>query len=58
MFFRGTTQSKGSGIGLYIVKETINKLNGSIEVVSKENEGTSFEIELPNELTMVKTSTK
>src|SRR5690606_29630127 len=26
MFFRGTDQSKGSGLGLYIVKETIDKI--------------------------------
>ena len=30
MFFRGTVRSKGAGLGLYIVKETINKLNGRI----------------------------
>lgn len=56
MFFRGTTQSKGSGIGLYIVKETIEKLNGSINVISTEGEGTSFEIELPNEFSTIKTT--
>ncbi len=50
MFFRGTTQSKGSGIGLYIVKETVEKLNGTIDVNSIENKGTMFEISLPNEL--------
>ena len=56
MFFRGTTQSKGSGIGLYIVKETVEKLNGTIEVISKENEGANFVIELPNEFTRIKNS--
>jgi two-component system sensor histidine kinase/response regulator len=49
MFYRGTSQSTGSGIGLYIVKETLDKLSGKIEVISEENEGTCFEIQIPNE---------
>lgn len=48
MFYRANTQSSGSGIGLYIVKETVNKLEGSIAIESKEGEGTKFEIILPN----------
>ncbi|HSZ26353.1 MAG TPA: hybrid sensor histidine kinase/response regulator [Cytophagaceae bacterium] len=51
MFFRATTQSSGSGIGLYIVKETLEKLNGKIELFSEEGEGTCFELEIPNEMT-------
>lgn len=47
MFFRGTTISKGSGLGLYIVKEIINKLKGTLELTSKVNEGTHFCISLP-----------
>ena len=39
--------SKGSGLGLYIVKETVDKLQGKIDVVSKLNQGTTFTIELP-----------
>jgi len=50
MFYRGTSQSTGSGIGLYIVKETLEKIEGKIIVRSTENEGTSFEIEIPNEI--------
>jgi PAS domain S-box-containing protein len=34
MFFRGTEKSDGSGLGLYIVKQTIEKLGGSIAVES------------------------
>ncbi len=49
MFFQAARESSGSGLGLYIVKETINKLNGSIKVRSKVNEGASFELILPNE---------
>jgi signal transduction histidine kinase/ligand-binding sensor domain-containing protein len=47
MFHRGSEQSKGSGIGLYIVKETVTKLGGSITVKSKLGEGSTFEVILP-----------
>lgn len=47
MFFRGTTISKGSGLGLYIVKNAVKKLNGAIRLESKEGEGTRFWINLP-----------
>ena len=44
MFFRGTEISVGSGLGLYIVKEMVNKLGGSIELESSLNKGTKFTI--------------
>jgi signal transduction histidine kinase len=47
MFYRGTETSKGSGLGLYIVKETIEKMNGSIRVESEEGVGTSFTVTIP-----------
>ena len=47
MFHRATEKSSGSGIGLYIVKETIDKLKGQIEVQSKPGEGTTFNIHIP-----------
>src|SRR3546814_12319416 len=36
MFYRGTFQSKGSGLGLYIVKETVAKMNGTVLMRSEE----------------------
>ncbi|MBL0743973.1 sensor histidine kinase [Chryseolinea lacunae] len=48
MFFRANADSKGSGLGLYIVKGAIEKLEGTIQVQSKLGEGTSFTIEVPN----------
>lgn len=48
MFFRATADSKGSGLGLYIVKSTVEKLGGTISMTSKFGEGTIFEIEIPN----------
>lgn len=38
---------QGSGIGLYLVKNQIEKNNGSISVQSRPNEGTKFTIHLP-----------
>jgi signal transduction histidine kinase len=48
MFSRGTTKSNGAGLGLYITKEVVNKLQGAIELSSQPNEGTRFIISLPN----------
>ncbi|GAB4487472.1 MAG: hypothetical protein OHK0045_07960 [Raineya sp.] len=53
MFYRASYDSKGSGLGLYIVKETINKLGGQISVHSELGEGTKFEIVLPNQISSV-----
>ena len=48
MFFRATERSEGAGLGLYIVKETVDKLGGSITTSSTLGIGTTFKIELPN----------
>jgi signal transduction histidine kinase len=42
MYYRGTDKSKGSGLGLFIVKEILMKLGGSIELTSTLGEGTTF----------------
>ncbi|MEM9672162.1 MAG: HAMP domain-containing sensor histidine kinase [Bacteroidota bacterium] len=51
MFYRGTDRSEGSGLGLYIVRETIEKLNGTISVTSRPKSGTTFRVVLPNKHT-------
>lgn len=48
MFYRATSQNTGSGIGLYIVKEAIAKLEGEISVKSELGEGTTFTVLVPN----------
>ncbi|TAF63863.1 MAG: ATP-binding protein [Cytophagales bacterium] len=48
MFYRASLNSEGSGLGLYIVKEAIKILKGSITVQSELGSGTVFTIELPN----------
>jgi PAS domain S-box-containing protein len=47
MFYRASTKNVGSGLGLYIVKETLAKLQGEIQVYSTLGEGTTFELTLP-----------
>ncbi|MFN3404571.1 MAG: ATP-binding protein [Cytophagaceae bacterium] len=44
MFKRAHDHVEGSGIGLYIVKRTVEKYGGFIEVISQENKGTEFKI--------------
>jgi len=46
MFFRASN-SPGSGLGLFIVKETVEKMNGKIMLSSREGEGACFRIDLP-----------
>jgi len=46
MFFRATMQSNGSGLGLYIVKETVEKLGGEITVDSNPGNYTLFTVTL------------
>ena len=48
MFFRANHQLSGSGLGLYIVKETVEKLNGTVTVKSGKSEGTTFTVVIPN----------
>lgn len=46
MFYRANESSKGSGLGLYIVKEALEKINGKISVESEPYKGSTFHIEI------------
>lgn len=48
MFYRASSSAKGSGLGLFIVKESVNKMKGSIQLKSKKGQGSKFIIILPN----------
>jgi len=48
MFIRATNHVGGSGIGLYTVKNAVNKLKGTVVLESNVKEGTKFTIYLEN----------
>ena len=48
MFFRAHRDSKGTGLGLYIVKDSITRLGGTIHLDSEEEKGSVFTIFLPD----------
>lgn len=47
MYSRANENSRGNGLGLYVVKKVVEKLNGTIQARSKVNEGSLFEINIP-----------
>jgi signal transduction histidine kinase len=46
MYF-GTNTNKGSGLGLYIVKEAVENIKGSICVASENSVGSKFTVTFP-----------
>ncbi|MFN3315687.1 MAG: sensor histidine kinase, partial [Raineya sp.] len=48
IFFRASEASQGNGLGLYIVKKAVEKLNGEIAVESEVSSFTRFMIMLPS----------
>lgn len=47
MFFRATNNASGSGLGLYILKRSVDRLKGTIELKSQVKEGSTFTVRLP-----------
>jgi len=47
MFFRGTNQSKGSGLGLYLCKRNVDLLDGKLNLMSSEQVGTTVQVDIP-----------
>ena len=45
----GTNNEKGTGLGLILVNEFIDRHNGTIQIESEINNGTKFLINIPNE---------
>jgi nitrogen-specific signal transduction histidine kinase len=45
--YYGTNANKGSGLGLYIVKEAIENIRGNISATSEENIGSTFIVTFP-----------
>lgn len=48
MFYVTSRSNKGTGLGLYITQETVQKMKGNIAVDSQLGVGTTFSITLPN----------
>ncbi|MDF2436015.1 MAG: hypothetical protein K0Q95_391 [Bacteroidota bacterium] len=48
MFYRAVSGYNGTGLGLYIVKTSVEKLKGTISLESEKNKFTSIKIVLPN----------
>ncbi len=48
IFYRGSDMSQGSGIGLYVCREAVSKLNGEIKVDSTVGTGSIFNVNLPH----------
>jgi signal transduction histidine kinase len=47
MFYRGSRQSKGSGLGLFIAREAAQRMKGDITFQSEYGKGTTFTLTLP-----------
>lgn len=48
LFFRASVQSYGSGIGLYITKNAVERMEGEMEFHSVLGEGSRFTLRFPN----------
>ena len=47
MFYRANSYRNGSGLGLYILKESVKKINGSVQVESEYGVGSTFTVSFP-----------
>lgn len=47
MFYRATQSASGTGLGLYILKRSVDRLKGTIEIHSKLGVGSTFVVKLP-----------
>jgi signal transduction histidine kinase len=47
MFYRASATSSGSGLGLYIVKETVQRLGGEVRIESQVDAGTKVTLTIP-----------
>ena len=48
MFYRASEQGSGSGLGLYLVKDTVEQMGGTITVSSAVGQGTCFTLDIPH----------
>jgi signal transduction histidine kinase len=46
-FYRGSSTAPGLGLGLYLARELVHAMGGSIQVESEPGRGATFTVELP-----------
>ena len=56
LFFRANTKISGNGLGLTILRNIVQKLEGEISLESEVAQGTNFRVNLPTLMTKQKTS--
>lgn len=54
MFYVGSEQSKGNGLGLYVANRALRRMGGDIKVYSKPDELTTFTLNIPKTQTIFK----
>lgn len=52
MFYRAYAQVEGSGLGLYLTSEIVNKIKGKLFLCSQLGEGTTIKLIFPNQMTI------
>ncbi len=50
MFYRANENSQGAGLGLYITKEVVEKMGGTLDIASELYQGTTVSLTLPNRM--------
>ena len=48
MFYRATKNATGTGLGLYILKRSVDQLNGTVSLQSDLGKGSTFIVKLPH----------
>jgi signal transduction histidine kinase len=48
MYYKASERSRGAGLGLYIVRENVSQLGGSIAIDAEIGFGTTVTISIPN----------
>ena len=58
MFYRYATDTNGSGLGLFIVKEVLAKIGGRVELHSTLSKGSVFKVSLPLQFSNLNSGTE
>jgi signal transduction histidine kinase len=48
MFYRATNNAEGTGLGLYILKRSVDRLKGYVNIISEVGVGSTFVVKLPS----------